>query len=186
MSTAIAAVVAGRRREALDAADPPGAAQRDHQRALVALVLNAIWGGAGLIVTTTVAPAAFRVLPTRSLAGALVGQVLPVLFIAGIVVGTATVVLTTRRAQFVALRRLAGAGTLLGCAVAQAVIGPRIAALRERIGPSIEALATTDPLRMEFGRLHGFSVLALGVGMVFALVSLIATFAVVRRAPARH
>jgi hypothetical protein len=34
-----------------------------------------------------VAPAAFRVLPTRALAGALVGEVLPVLFWAGAVTG---------------------------------------------------------------------------------------------------
>lgn len=186
MSTPIAAVIAGRRREALDAADPPGAAQRDRVRALVTLVLNAIWGGAGLIVTTTVAPAAFRVLPTRSLAGALVGQVLPVLFIAGIVIGMATVALTTRKAPHAMVRRIAGFGTLLGCAVAQGIIGPRIDAVRAKIGPSVEALATTDPLRVEFGRLHGFSVLSLGVGMIFALVALIATFAAVRPPAPRH
>jgi Domain of unknown function (DUF4149) len=186
MTSGAAAAIAGRRREALDAADPPGAVQRDRSRALAALVLNAIWGGAGLIVVTTVAPAAFRVLPTRALAGALVGQVLPVLFIAGIVVGTISVVLTTRRAPHAILRRIAGAGTLLGCAVAQALIGPRIASLRERIGPSIEALATTDPMRIEFGRLHAFSVLALGVGMAFALATIIATFVAVRVAHARR
>lgn len=186
MTTPIAAVIAGRRREALDAADPPGAAQRDRVRALVTLVLNAIWGGAGLIVITTVAPAAFRVLPTRALAGALVGQVLPVLFIAGVVVGVATVALTTRKAPHAVTRRVAGVGTLLGCFVAQGIIGPRIDAVRAKIGPSIEALATTDPLRVEFGRLHGYSVIALGVGMIFALVALSAAFAAVRPAAPRY
>ena len=186
MSSGIAAVVAVRRREALDAADPPGAVERDRVRALITLVLNAIWGGAGLIVVTTVAPAAFRVLPTRSLAGALVGQVLPVLFIAGCALGAATIALTTRKAPHAVLRRICGAGTLLGCAVAQAVIGPKISALRERIGPSVEALATTDPMRVEFGRLHAFSVLSLGVAMIFALITLVATFAAVRIAQARN
>jgi hypothetical protein len=35
--------------------------------------------------------------------------------------------------------------------------------VRATIGPSIEALAPTDPLRREFGRLHGVSVALLGV-----------------------
>lgn len=180
MSSSAAAVIAARKRNERDAADPVGAVRRNHMRALVSVVLLSIWGGAGLLVVTTVAPAAFRVLPTRSLAGAMVGQVLPVLFIAGLIVGTLTLVLTPRGAPQALWRRIGAAGTIAGCAVAQMVIGPKIAELRERIGPSIEALSVTDPLRVAFGRLHGFSVLSLGVGMVFALVALVAAFLAVR------
>ena len=64
---------------------------------------------------------------------------------------------------------------IAGCAVAQLVIAPKIQALRERIGQSVEALAATDPLRVAFGSLHALSVLALGVAMVCALVALIAS-----------
>ncbi len=153
-------------------------------RELITLVLTAIWGGAGLLVVTTVAPAAFRVLPTRALAGALVGQVLPVLFLSGMLVGVLALALTPRAAPRALLRRIGAAGLIVGCAVAQFVIGPKIEALRERIGPSVDALAATDPLRVSFGQLHGLSVLALGVAMLFALVALIAAFLAVRDARA--
>jgi len=183
MATAAAAAVAAKRTNERDAADPVGAVQRNHARALASVVLSAIWAGGALIVVTTVAPAAFRVLPTRALAGALVGQVLPVLFISGLVVGVLSFVLAPRGAPRALLRRIGAAGTLAGCAVAQIVIGPRIAALREQIGPNLEALAASDPLRASFGKLHGLSVLSLGVAMVFAMVTLVAAFLAVRAVP---
>ena len=172
MTAPIVAAVAARRRRERDAADPIGAIARNQVRALISIVLAAIWGGAALIVVTTVAPAAFRVLPTRSLAGALVGQVLPVLFISGLAIGTLLLVLAPRGAPNGLLRRIGAIGTIAGCAIAQLVIGPKIAALRERIGPSVEALAATDPLRVAFGKLHGFSVLSLGTAMIFVMIAL--------------
>jgi len=183
MATTVAAARAAKRRHERDAADPVGAVERNHLRALASVVLSALWGGGALIVVTTVAPAAFRVLPTRALAGALIGQVLPVLFVSGLVVGTLSFVLAPRGAPRAMLRRIGAAGTLAGCAVAQVVIGPRIAALRERIGPNLEALPSTDPLRVSFGTLHGLSVLSLGVAMIFAMVTLVAAFLAVRTIP---
>lgn len=180
---AAAAAVAARHRRERDAADPVGAVARNHTRALASIVLSAIWGGAALIVVAAVAPAAFKVLPTRSLAGALVGEVLPVLFFSGIAVGVIVFALTTRGAPGSIVRRVGAAGMIAGCAIAQLVIGPKIHALRERIGPSVEALAATDPLRVAFGTLHGLSVLALGVAMVFALVALIASVLAARTIP---
>lgn len=181
--TAPVAAIAARKRRERDLADPVGAVARNQMRALISVVVNAIWGGAALIVVSTVAPAAFRVLPTRSLAGALVGQVLPVLFISGMIVGVLTLALTPRGAPRALLRRIGAIGTLTGCAIAQFVIGPKIAAVRERIGPSVEALATTDPLRVTFGQLHGLSVLSLGVAMVFALVALVGATLAARSTP---
>ena len=186
MSSTVAAVAAVRRRNERDLSDPVGAVSRNQRRALLTLIITSIWAGAALLVVSTVAPAAFKVLPTRALAGALVGQVLPVVFIAGLVAGTLALVLTARGAPRSTLRRIGAAGTIAGCAVAQMVIGPRIAALRERIGPSVEALALTDPLRVAFCKLHGFSVLALGVAMVFALITLVAAALAVRDIPVLH
>ena len=51
----------------------------------VALLLSA-WLGASILFAAVVAPAAFTILPSRSLAGALVGRVLPVVFASGLVV----------------------------------------------------------------------------------------------------
>lgn len=182
MTAPIAAIAARKRRER-DEADPIGAVSRNQLRALVSIVVCAIWGGAALIIVSTVAPAAFRVLPTRTLAGALVGQVLPVLFVSGMIVGVITLGLTPRGAPRAWLRRLGAIGTLVGCTIAQVVIGPRIAAVRERIGPSVEALAATDPLRVTFGQLHGLSVLALGVAMVFTLIALVGATLAARTPP---
>lgn len=173
MTAPIAAVAARRRRAGFDRRGDAAVAQRNQLRALISMALLGIWGGGALVVATTVAPAAFRVLPSRALAGAVVGQILPVLFVAGIAVGAIAVALTPRGAPMALARRLAGVGTILGCLFSQAVIGPKIAALREQIGPNLDALAVTDPLRVAFGRLHGLSVLGLGIAMIAALIGLI-------------
>jgi hypothetical protein len=150
-------------------------ARTPDRRAIAAIVLLALWGGGALLMVSTVAPAAFRALPTRVMAGAVVGQILPVVFISGLVIGVAALMLVAPNSSWARTRRVAAAGTLIGCGIAQFVIGPRIASIRAAIGPSVEALGATDPLRVSFGRLHAFSVFWLGVGMLCALVALIAT-----------
>lgn len=140
-------------------------------RALVSYLLAA-WLGAALLLAAVVAPAAFAVLPTRTLAGALVGRVLPVLFVSGILVGLLAAVAARVTLAGADPGRLPGLRAALGvvivaaCVAAQFVVAPRIAALRARIGPSVDALPTTDERRVEFGRLHGLSVAALGVAML--------------------
>ena len=47
---------------------------------IVMLIALSAWLGAAVIVASVVTPAAFAVLPSRALAGALVGRVLPALF----------------------------------------------------------------------------------------------------------
>ena len=151
-------------------------------RSSIAVVLLAMWLGGATVVATSVAPAAFAVLPSRALAGALVGRVLPQLFVAGMLIGVVAALLSwlDRGTPFAMTRTVAALGTVAACAVAQWVVGPRIARLREVIGPSVEALATNHPLRVEFGRLHGLSVLAMGVGMVAAAVAIVSSLAALR------
>jgi hypothetical protein len=119
-----------------------------------------------------VAPSAFFVLPSRTLAGALVGRVLPVIFYAGVVIGAAIVVLDILGRTGAWSRTAAGAVSALACAVAQLVVGARIDRLRAAIGGPLEALAPDDPRRIAFGRLHAFSVGWLGLAMVAAVVAL--------------
>ena len=135
------------------------------------LMLVALWLGAAAIVALVVAPAAFAVLPSRSLAGALVGRVLPVVFYAGMLLGLALIVIERLAGNRVGGRSIAGAVTLLACAIAQLVVGAKIAAVRAAIPGAIEALSPDDPRRVAFGRLHGFSVAWLGVAIVAALVA---------------
>jgi hypothetical protein len=140
--------------------------------ALISIVLLAAWLGAAVIVAAAVAPAAFEVLPTRTLAGALVGQVLPVLFWSGVVIGLSVLWIGWRLPSPVA--RTWSALVLVGaCVVAQLVIVPRIERVRAAIGGPMDALDPTNPLRQAFGRLHGLSVACLGAGALAALVILV-------------
>jgi len=140
--------------------------------AISSIGLLAAWLGASLLVAAVVAPAAFAVLPTRTLAGALVGRVLPVIFWSGMTLGVLVALLAGR----VGLGKFGVASSVVLAAasgVAQIVVTPRIEALRVSIGGAVDALDVTDPRRMAFGRLHGISVLLMGIGMVAAAVALI-------------
>ena len=140
--------------------------------AIASIVLLSMWLGAALVVAAVVAPAAFDVLPTRTLAGALVGRVLPVLFWSGSVIGLVVLWLGWRVPA--AMPRTVAALVLVASAlVAQLVIAPRIERVRVRIGGPLEALDPSSPLRQAFGRLHGMSVACLGVGGLAALVILV-------------
>lgn len=140
---------------------------------LVSLLLSA-WLGAGVLFAAVVAPAAFAVLPSRTLAGALVGRVLPVLFIAGIVTALLGLWLGRRGlGRYPRVRRGALLALALSCAVAQFVISPRIDRVRTAIGGPIEQLSVDDPRRVAFGRLHAVSVGWLGIAMVAAGLTIV-------------
>ena len=139
---------------------------------LAETLLLAVWIGAALLFTVVVAPAAFSVLPTRTLAGALVGRVLPVIFYAGVVIGSLIVVLELIGRTGAWGRSAAGAVSALACALAQLVVGTKIDRLREAIGGPLDALALDDPRRVAFGRLHAISVGWLGLAMVAAIIAL--------------
>lgn len=135
-------------------------------RLALPIVLSA-WLGASALFAAVVAPAAFRVLPSRALAGSLAGAVLPVLFWTGAAVGACA---------FLVLRRRPARRWALGLAVVLAatslgselVVGRAIGRVRESIGPDLDAVPAGDPRRIAFGRLHGVSVLLLGIGMLSA------------------
>lgn len=128
-----------------------------------------LWLGAALLFAVVVAPSAFAVLPSRALAGLLVGRVLPVLFWTAAVIGALMVATTT------GWRRGAAAVLLASALGAQFGVAPRIQRLRVALGPDIEAVAPTDERRVAFGRLHAVSVALLGVGMLGAAALAIAT-----------
>ena len=146
----------------------------DRPTALVEIILVAAWLGAAIFFSAVVAQAAFAVLPTRTLAGALVGRVLPVLFYAGMAVGALIVIIEgVWGTGWIGGRSVAGVFVFAACAVAQFIIGARIERVRAEIGGPIDALSPTDPRRMTFGRLHAVSVGWLGVAMVAAIVALV-------------
>lgn len=151
--------------------------------ALAEAVAASAWLGAAMLFVAVVAPAAFAVLPTRTLAGALVGAVLPALFYTGIVLGSGLVLasLVTRRGRIVTSGTVGGLIVALSCTAAQFVVAPRIERARGAIGAPIESLAPSDVRRVTFGRLHAASVLWLGVAIVGAAVVTTGAIASLRR-----
>jgi hypothetical protein len=140
---------------------------------VVALVLSA-WLGAGVLFAAVVAPAAFAVLPSRTLAGALVGRVLPIIFIVGIVVALASLGLDRADAgRLPRVRRVALVVAAASCAIAQFAVGPRIKRVRREISGPIEQLPAGDPRRAAFGRLHAASVAWLGLAMIAAAATVV-------------
>jgi hypothetical protein len=142
--------------------------------ALTETIVLALWLGAALLFVAVVAPAAFAALPTRMLAGAIVGRVLPVLFLSGVLVGLLIMLVEWRVSSHRAVtgRMVGGFVTVVSCAIAQFAIAPRIEVLRGQIGGSLDSLPAADARRMAFGRLHGLSAALLGIAMLAVLSAL--------------
>ncbi len=138
----------------------------------VGAMLLTAWLGASLYFTVAVTRAAFAVLPSRTLAGALVGQILPVLFDSGMLVGGILIAVARIAAGGVvrSTTLVGGFAILLLTALARFAILTRIAAIRATLRTPIDALAVTDPVRRTFGQLHALSVGALGLAMLTGMV----------------
>lgn len=129
---------------------------------LLALV---VWLGGLIFFAFVVAPTVFSpgLLPTRHLAGAIVGRSLGALHWMGIVSGivfliTSTIYnrITVGHARPLATRHLLIALMLLLTVVSQFAISPRMHAIRADAAV-IDHLPLDSPLRMEFDRLHVWS-----------------------------
>lgn len=138
---------------------------------VLTVVALSAWLGAAVLVTTVLAPAAFAVLPSRMLAGALVGRVLPALFWSGAAVGVVVAARALTETRAPSWLAVAGAVFALACAAAQLVITPRIERIRASIAVPLDMIESSDPRRIAFGRLHGMSLLSLGVAMLSAALA---------------
>jgi hypothetical protein len=141
----------------------------------VELAALAVWLGAGVFMAAAVAPAAFAVLPTRALAGVLVARILPPLLYSGMFVAVAcsTFELVRGRTFASRTRHVMAVVIMLSCGVGQFIVDPRIDRIRSQIPGAVESLSIADPRRVEFGRLHGLSVVLLGVAMLAAVTSIV-------------
>jgi ABC-type transport system involved in cytochrome bd biosynthesis fused ATPase/permease subunit len=148
------------------------------------LVLLAVWFGAALFFSAVVAPAAFGVLRSYGLsnaseiAGAIVTRSLSVVNVAGFVVALLLLVTLFLR------RGSAGRGSViaeaiclgliaLGTGVGHWVIAARMRAIRAALELPIDQIAADDTRRIAFNSLHGYSVNALSLAMIAALVALV-------------
>lgn len=148
------------------------------------IVLLSMWFGVALFFSAVVAPAAFGVLrsfavPNASeLAGAIVTRSLSVVNVAGFVVGIFLLLtLFVRRGsagKFTFLAQAVCVGILvLATGVGHWVIAAKMRALRAGLSGPIDQIASTDPVRVAFNNLHGYSVNALGLAMIVALIAIV-------------
>jgi hypothetical protein len=140
------------------------------RRGAIEVILLSAWLGAALLVAAVVAPAAFRMLPSRAMAGTVIGPILTVIFASGLFIAIIALGLEARMTRYTLGFSVTApfAAMIIGCAVAQFVISPKIDSVRAEMGGAVDTLDATDPRRVRFGKLHGLSVLCMGVAMVGA------------------
>jgi hypothetical protein len=168
-----------RRAEAVERSGRVVALARD-----VRLLLIALWLGGAVFFSAAVAPSAFGVLRARNVAyaneaaGSIVTRTLAVVNTGGFIIALLLLVSAFLFRQGVKRRAfLAETISLLVLSIAtgvgQWIIAARMLALRALMGRPIDDVAIDDPLRVSFGGLHGYSVMALGVAIIAAAVALL-------------
>jgi hypothetical protein len=148
------------------------------------LLLIAAWLGAAVFFSAAVAPAAFQVSRGFNLAnpgeiaGALVNRTLGVINLSGFVLSALLIVLTVllkksyKASSFIAQLVLLMV-VLVSTAVGEWVIASRMRALRTAMAIPIEQVTAGDPMRVAFQALHGYSVAALSIAIIAALIAFI-------------
>ena len=139
---------------------------------LASCSLLAAWTAIAVFIAAVLAPAAFAVLPTRALAGAVVGRTLPVLLAMGMLVGV--VVALLNRSMDAGRWVTGGAGVLVVVCIAALLVERALRTMLVAIGAPMDSLAASDVRRVAFGRLHGVSILLLGLGVLAACVAFMA------------
>src|SRR5215813_14888914 len=121
-------------------------------------LLLGLWLGAMCFFSFAVAPSAFAVLPSRHLAGMIVGSTLTKIEWLGLIFGGLLLVM-----QLIKLRRKRKAidlsfGLLLLMLAATVTlrfwISPAMNSLRLAMGGAIDDIPPTDPMRVQFNNLH--------------------------------
>ena len=144
----------------------------------------ACWFGAALFFGAVVAPAAFGVLRSFGLAnanevaGSIVTRSLSVINIAGFVIALLLLVTAILRRTYSSRWSFIVECICLGLialstAVGHWVIAAPMRTLRAAMVLPIDQIAADDPRRIAFSSLHGYSVNALSLAMIAALVAMI-------------
>jgi len=148
----------------------------------VRLLLLGLWLGAAVFFGAAVAPAVFGVLRgsqlsnANELAGMIVQRVLAIIDRGGFEIGLFLLVTgyftgksESRMVRFAEMISLAIMTIMTG--VGHWVISARMLALKAAMRAPIDQIAGSDPRRAAFDALHGYSVAAMGVAILAALVA---------------
>ena len=148
----------------------------------VRMFLLAAWLGAAIYFSVVVAPSVFAVLRSFSLtnaneiAGTIVTRTLSVVNTSGFVLSLLLLITTFVLKKYygrtslilqIALLMIVTVATGLG----EWVIAARMRGLRAAMHGQIDQLALSDPNRIAFAALHGYSVSALGIAMIAGLLA---------------
>jgi hypothetical protein len=148
------------------------------------MLLLAAWLGVAIYFSAVVAPSAFGVLRSFSLpnaneiAGTIVTRTLSVVNTSGFILSLLLLVSafvlkkSYGRASFIlqiALLMIVALATGLG----EWVIAARMRGLRAAMHGQIDQVPLDDPNRLAFAALHGYSVAALGVAMIAAVLVIV-------------
>ena len=142
-----------------------------------------VWLGGVIFLAFVEAPTAFSpgLLPTRHMAGAIIGRSLDLLHYVAIVSGIVFLIasmlysrMSVGNARPLAVRHLLIALMLLLTVISQFAISPKMHAIRAEVGV-IDNVPLDNPLRMEFDRLHVWSEKFEEAVLLLGLVALYAT-----------
>jgi hypothetical protein len=137
------------------------------------LLLIALWLGAAMFFSFSLAPSAFGILPSREMAGSVVSANLSVINYAGLIIGLILLISSFISSKgFVSwIERVLLLIFTIACAVGQFVISHQLANIRAQVGRPIEELSLEEPLRIAFDSLHQYSMWVFVTAMIIALIS---------------
>ena len=139
------------------------------------LTILGLWLGAMAFFSFVVAPSAFAVLQQQQLAGALVSRTLGALEIIGIITGAILIALlffSKERDRAFLYELIALALMTVSMLVSHFVVSRRMHDSRMSLG-EIAQLAANDPARVEFDRLHQYSVWLMGFDILGAIALIV-------------
>lgn len=147
----------------------------------IRLLLLASWLGAAIFFSAAVAPSAFRVLrafnlPNASeIAGAIVSRTLSVVNTSGFILSLLLLVTAFVLKESYGRRTLILQAVLLvilgvTTGVGEWVIAAKMRGLRVAMHATIDQIPVGDPNRVAFDALHGYSVTALSIAIIAALI----------------
>jgi hypothetical protein len=148
----------------------------------VRLLLLALWLGAAIFFSAVVAPSVFRVLRALDLpnaneiAGTIVTRTLSVVNISGCFLGLLLIISLfvfreSYRRRSLVLEIVTLMILSLTTGLGEWVIAAKMRGLRAAMRLPIDQVALNDPNRLAFAALHGYSVAALGVAIIAALIA---------------
>lgn len=141
----------------------------------IRVLLMGVWLGAAVFFIG-VAQTSFALLPSRELAGLIVGRTLLILNVSGIVIGlvllaTSFVASGSGKRWLLWSERFLLAVVAAACAVGQFVIGLWLQFTRAQMGKPVDEIAADDPLRIQFNNLHMYSEWVLLAAMIAGVLA---------------